>query len=459
MKKSFIATAVLFCTAAVVFAGPMKKATPVAPKKAPAPVVQKKASAPRKAAPAPRSAPVVARPAPALPASGGGYRPAGTLAFANLETIAQAVAGIAGPKSSDVVLKTLVPNAIRGQLCAKLFGPMRPGTPGVAVCYVDPAIAARVAASKRAHEADVTRGQRWSVVYPTSLPKAEFMRRNPEAVPEANGSLRVPPGRLARQSVWVWFSSDGQWAVQAPSPSMAAHAFSASAGARMRPLGPNLAIMRMDASGTRALFGSDLFANGELTIRMTPLGLELRGSAQRIQMKRPPLPAPARSLAGVPANATLFGVTTTPSDIHMAEDLFALAGPEFGGYVRNSLKLLEQPGTTTLYLDQPGAPAVGLAPRARLAKILPESQTNPVAANSLFCSPTTVLRLGLPKVAAKMMPMDSVQLHVALRLLRNARGDGMGAMSWHDGTVDRLLVRISRDELYGTANLWSMLFL
>ena len=458
MKKFFIATAVLFCTAAVVFAGPMKKAAPVAPKKAPAPVVQKKAPAPapRKAVSVPRPTPA---PAPARPASGGGYRPAGTLAFANLETIAQAVAGIAGPKSSDVVLKTMVPNAIRGQLCAKLFGQMRPGAHGVAVCYVDPAIAARVAASKRAHEADVTRGQRWSVVYPTSLPKAEFMRRNPEAVPEANGSLRVPPGRMSRQTVWVWFSPDGQWAVQAPSSSMAAHAFSASAGARARPLGPNLAVMRMDASGTRALFGSDLFANGELTIRMTPLGLELRGSAQHIQMKRPPLPAPARALAGVPANATLFGVTTTPSDIHMAEDLFALAGPEFGGYVRTSLKLLEQPGTTTLYLDQPGAPAVALAPRARLAKILPESQTNPVAANSLFCSPTTVLRLGLPKVAAKMLPMDSVQLHVALRLLRTARGDGMGAMSWHDGTVDRLLVRISRDELYGTANLWSMLFL
>ena len=458
MKKSFIATAVLFCTAAVVFAGPMKKAVPAAPKRAPAPAVQKKAPAPatRKVARAPR--PARAR-AAARPASGGGYRPAGTLAFAHLETIAQAVASIAGPKSSDVVLKTVVPNAIRGQLCAKLFGPMRPGVPGVAVCYVDPAIAARVAASRRAHEADVTRGQRWSVVYPTSLPKAEFLRRNPEAVPEANGSLRVPPGRMSRQTVWVWFSPDGQWAVQAPSPSMAAHAFSASAGARARPLGPNLAVMRMDSSGTRALFGSDLFANGELAIRLTPLGLELRGSAQRIQMKRPPLPAPARSLAGVPANATLFGVTTTPSDIHMAEDLFALAGPEFGGYVRNSLKLLERPGTTTLYLDQPGAPTVGLAPRARLAKILPESQTNPVAANSLFCSPTTVLRLGLPKVAAKMLPMDSVQLHVALRLLRSARGDGMGAMSWHDGKVDRLLVRISRDELYGTANLWSMLFL
>ncbi|MGN0845795.1 MAG: hypothetical protein ACI4RA_00230, partial [Kiritimatiellia bacterium] len=222
---------------------------------------------------------------------------------------------------------------------------------------------------------------------------------------------------------------------------------------------PNLAVMRMDAAGTRALFGSDLFANGEMTVRMTPIGLELRGVAHRIQMKRPPLPGPARALAGVPPNATLFGVTTTPSDIRMAEDLFALAGPEFGGYVRRSLKLLERPGATTLYLDQPGAPAVGASPRARLAKILPESQTNPLAANSLFCSPTTVLRLGLPKVAATMMPFDSAQMHMAMRMLRGARGEGMGAMSWNDGTADHLLVRISRDELYGTANLWSMLFL
>ena len=120
--------------------------------------------------------------------------------------------------------------------------------------------------------------------------------------------------------------------------------------------------------------------------------------------------------------------------------------------------MLNRPGTTAYYLTDPAAPPAA-PPAARLAKILPEARALPATANALFCSPTTVLRLCLPKVAAKMMPMDSAKLHVMLRLLRSARGDGLGCMSWHDGKMDRLLIRISRDELYGTANLWSMLFL
>ena len=110
MKNVVIAAAVLFCTAAVALAGPLKK----------------KAAAPA---------------APRPPAASAGYRPAGTVAFANLETIARTVAAIPGPKATDPILTRVVPGAIRGQGVARLFGPMRPGAHGVAVCYVDPAVA------------------------------------------------------------------------------------------------------------------------------------------------------------------------------------------------------------------------------------------------------------------------------------------------------------------------------
>ena len=83
----------------------------------------------------------------------------------------------------------------------------------------------------------------------------------------------------------------------------------------------------------------------------------------------------------------------------------------------------------------------------------------PSTANAFFCSPATVMRLCFPKVAAKMMPLDSARLQVALRLLRQVRGDGMGVMGWREGSEDKFFIRISRDELWGTANLWSsMLF-
>lgn len=431
MKNAVIAAAVLFCTAAAVFAGPMKK----------------KAPAPRAAAPAARRA---------VPSAG--YRPAGTVAFANLEVVARTVAALAGPKATDPVLTVIVPRAIRRQGAALLFGPMRPRAHGVAVCYVDPAVAARVVAAKKPSDADLDRVKRWSVVWPTALAKAAFQQRHPDAAPDVNGTLRVPPGPHAKRTLWAWFSPDGQWATLAPSASMAAHAFAASAGARARPLGADLAHVQMDAAGARVLFGSDLFAQGELSVRMAPAGLELRAVARKIAMKRPPLPRGALALAGVPANAPLFGVTTTPSDVRVAEEIFAKAGPEFGAFVRAALRQQARPGLTTYFLDEPGAPPAA-PPRARLQKILPEAFTMPAAANAMFCSPTTVLRLCLPKVAAKLLPMDSAQLHMALRLLRRARGDGLGCMSWHDGQADRLLVRISRDELCGTANLWSMLFL
>ena len=69
-------------------------------------------------------------------------RPAGTVTFADLPTIASHVASL-GKGMTDPILTHLVPTAIRNQGAAKLFGPMRPGSSGVAVCYVDAAKLAR----------------------------------------------------------------------------------------------------------------------------------------------------------------------------------------------------------------------------------------------------------------------------------------------------------------------------
>ena len=435
MKKSFIAAAVLLCTAAVAFGAPRK----AAPRPAPPP---------RGPSAAPRAA------GPAL-----AYRPAGTVAFANLETIAQTVAGIAGSGSKDIVLTYTVPAAIRRQGVALLFGQMRPGAHGVAVCYVEPTIAARVTATKRPAEADLDRVKRWTVVYPTSMSRAAFAQRNPLAVPDAMGTLRVPPGRHSRRTLWAWFAPDGKWAVLGPSPAMAANAYAFSAKARERPLGRDLAYVQMDASGARALFGAGVVAGGTMAVRMGVNGLEIRGSGHMGTLVRSPLPKGAFAFAGVPVNAPLFGVTTTPSDVHVAQDVFAMAGPEFSSYVKQSLRYINRPASSDYFLDVADAPATGLPPAQRLERILPEAKALPSTANVMFCSPATVMRHCLPKVAAKMMPFDSAKLQVVLRLLRRVRGDGIGVMGWREGNQDKFFIRISRDELWGTANLWSAILL
>ena len=430
MKKFFIAAAVLLCAAAFAFPTPRKAAG-------------RQAAAPRAAA----------------PRGGLTYRPAGTVAFANLETIARTVAGIAGPGAKDLILTYTVPNAIRRQGAAILFEPMPAGSHGVAVCYVEPTIAARVAASKRPSDSDLDLVKRWTVVYPTTMTRAAFLQRHPTATPDALGTLRVPPGPHSRRTLWAWFAPDGKWAVLGPTPAMAANAYSFSARARQRPLGRELAYVQMDASGARALFGSDVCAGGMIAVRMGVNGLELRGSGRMGTRVRRPLPPAAHSFAGIPANAPLFGVTSTPEDVRVAEDVFAMAGPEFGQFVKQSLRYQNRPGASNYFLDVQGAPQPPMSPAERLAKILPEARLMPSTANAFFCSPATVMRLCFPKVAAKMMPLDSARLQVALRLLRQVRGDGMGVMGWREGSEDKFFIRISRDELWGTANLWSsMLF-
>ena len=70
-------------------------------------------------------------------------RPACTVTFADLPTIANHVASL-GRGTADPILTQLVPSAIRNQVAAKFFGPMSPGSTGVAVCYVDAARLARL---------------------------------------------------------------------------------------------------------------------------------------------------------------------------------------------------------------------------------------------------------------------------------------------------------------------------
>ena len=72
---------------------------------------------------------------------------------------------------------------------------------------------------------------------------------------------------------------------------------------------------------------------------------------------------------------------------------------------------------------------------------------------------SSVLKLYLPKVADTLMPMESAKMRMAARMLKRVRGDGMGFMSWRAGANDLFLMRMSRDELRGTAALWSTLFL
>lgn len=444
-SRIFIAAVALLGAAAVAFGAPRK----AVPAKAPA------------SAKAPVKAPAAAR--PAAPAAAGrtvplAYRPAGTVAFANLETIAQTVANIA-PGSKDLMLTYTLPNAIRRQGAAMLFGAMRPGAHGVAVCYVEPTIAARLANAKRPTDSDLDRVKRWTVVYPTTLTRAAFLQRHPGAVPDAGNTLRVPPGNHSKRTLWAWFAPDGQWAVLAPSPAMAANAYTFAAKARQRPLGKDLAYVQMDAAGARAVFGSGILSGGMVAVRMGKNGLEMRGSGRLGTELRKPFPPGAMAFTGVPSTTPLFGVTTTLADVQMAVDLFALGGPEFTAYIKQSLRFIHGRGASGYFIDGTGAKGVGLTPAARLDKILPEARLMPSAGNAMFCSPTTVMRHCLPKVAAKMGPFDSAKLQVVLRLLRQVRGDGMGVMSWREGTEDKFFIRVSRDELWGTANLWSAMLL
>jgi len=448
MKRFILAAVVLLGTAAVVFAGPTKKKAPA--RKAP--------PAPHATVARPKAPPPVAKRPPAVPARRAvattaavksAYRPAGTVCFANLDEIAQAIAGIAhGP---DPILKEAVPAMLRKQAVRQLFGPMRPGAPGVAVCFVDPAVAARIAAVKRPSDADADRVKRWCMVYPAACDAASFQQRHPQAVPEPDGTFKLPAGGAVRRTFWVHFPAPG-WVTLAPLPRMAPAAFATARPYLEMPLGRDLAVIRMDKVAARAVFGSDIFGGGVVRVALAPAGLEVRGDVKMGVPTRPNLPPTALSFAGVPANAPLFGATTEPDDIRTA-DVFAFADKRLSAFVCKSILALRGPTVSTYYLKpDPTLPAS--APQQRLAQILPEAKGRPIA-NVMFCSLTQMLRVYLPKAAATQMPLESAKMQMGARLLRRARGDGVGFMGWRDGAGDHFLLRFSRDELWATAPIWS----
>ena len=388
-------------------------------------------------------------------------RPACTVTFADLPTIANHVASL-GKGMTDPILTQLVPSAIRNQGAAKLFGPMRAGAPGVAVCYVDAAKLAQLmqrlnSRGRKPGADEFDRAKFWSVLYPLTTTKAAFLAKHPDAVPQKNGALRIPAGRHSRRTLYAYFTPDGKWAALGPSAVIAAHTPTAAVGALRRQLGGDLAFVQMGPSGARALFQSNTCAGGTIVVRMTARGLELSGSVRLNEPHRPALPSAALSFPGVPTSAPLFGVTSTPGDLGSA-DIFAMLDPTIADFIRKSLAFTRAPGANYYSLNASAEVPGGGAPRVRLMKILPEANKAGLS-NVMFCSPTTVLRLYLPKVADTLMPMESAKMRMAARLLKRVRGDGLGFMSWRAGKDDLFFIRISRDELRGTATLWSMLFI
>ena len=388
-------------------------------------------------------------------------RPAGTVTFADLPTIASHVASL-GRGMTDPILSHLVPAAIRNQGAAKLFGPMRAGSSGVAVCYVDAANLARLtqrlgARGRKPSADEFDRVKMWSVLYPLTTTKAAFLAKHPDVVQQKNGALRIPPGRHSRRTLYAYFTPDGRWAALGPSAAIAANTPAAAAGALRRPLGGDLAFIQMGPSGARALFQSDAFSGGTIVVRMTQKGLELSGSVRLKAAHRPALPPAALSFPGIPTSAPLFGATSTPGDLGSA-DIFAMLDPTIADFIRKSIVFTRAPGANYYSLNASADVPGGGVPRVRLMKVLPEA-VKPGLSNVMFCSPTTVLKLYLPKVADTLMPMESAKMRMAARMLKRVRGDGLGFMSWRAGKDDLFFIRISRDELRGTSSLWSMLFL
>ena len=150
------------------------------------------------------------------------YSPAGTVLFTDLRVIAAHVESLDRSKS-DLLLSDALPKKIRGQGAALLFGPMRRGTPGVAVCYVDSQLIAKLSAARKPSDAELDRAKRWAVLYPATIDRATFLRRHPNALKEKNGTLRIPPGPHSRRTLWAYWSPDGQWASLAASANMATH--------------------------------------------------------------------------------------------------------------------------------------------------------------------------------------------------------------------------------------------
>jgi hypothetical protein len=149
-----------------------------------------------------------------------------------------------------------------------------------------------------------------------------------------------------------------------------------------------------------------------------------------------------------------------------ASEIFSAAGPEVASFIRQSMVFRRASnGSTTYFLNlkqratEKNAIINNASPEARFAKILPEARNKKTLDTIMFCSPTAVLRMALPRIAAKLPLKESVLLQTGVALLRKVRGDGLGYMVWSEGGKKRIFFRMSNDELRGTARLWSLLLL
>lgn len=400
----------------------------------------------------------------------GAFGPVATVAFVDTRVIAAHVQAL-GKGTADMNLNKTIPQTIMNSPVARLFGPMRPGSTAVAVCYVDGQVVARLLASpvtptqRRKRTADLERVKHWTLYYPTAMSQAQFLKSRP-GVKVVNGCLAIPPAQGQHGPiVYALYSPDGKYVAVSVSPILTKHTGTAAAAALKRPLGNNLAFIDMSATGARVLFQTDACAGGKIAIRMGAAGLEFDGTVKMPPLTHGVLPKTSFNFAGVPANAPLFGAATYGQDIRGAE-VFAIAGPEFAQFVRKSLALTQARGSslTSYHLPawkRPGRPApkVVAQPRLRFAAILPEAAKRNNLENVMFCSPTEVLRQGLPRVAATLPITEATKYEIGVTFLKPVRGDGMGFMSWREGPNEHFFMRISRDELRGTAGIWSALFL
>lgn len=396
------------------------------------------------------------------------FSPAATAEFADFKTISSQVQAI-GKSMKDPVLGNAIPAAIRNHDFAKMFGAMPVGSVGAAVLYVDAAVVARMmddgadASARAKMESQLDRAKRWAILYPCTKTKAAFMRQY-EGCVENNGVIVLPAGRGRKYKSYVVFSPDGKYVSWSSASALAKHVHTAASRSVRRSLAGNFAHISMNRFGAKVLFRGESFTGGDIYFRITSRGLEVSASLDDNEVLRT-LPVTAQSFVGVQPGIQLFGVTTAPND-GAASSIFTAAGPEVAGFIRNSMMFKRGINSaTTYYLNlkqrqgQKNAVINNLPPAERFAAILPEARGKKNLDTVMFCSPTAVLRMALPKIASKLPLTESVQLQAGLALLRKVRGDGLGYMVWRDGSKKRIFFRMSNDELRGTASLWGLLLL
>jgi hypothetical protein len=394
------------------------------------------------------------------------FSPAATVTFSDFKTIAAQVQSI-GKSMKDPVLGNAIPAAIRNHDFTKMFGPMPVGSVGAAVLYVDAAVVARMmddgadAAARAKMEKQLDRAKRWAILYPCTKTKRDFMRQY-EGCVESKGVIILPPGRGRKYQSYVLFSPDGKYVAWSSASALAKHVHTAAAASVRRSLGGNFAHISMNRFGAKVLFKGESFYGGDISFRIGSRGLEVNASLDDNEVLRT-LPVSAQSFIGVTPGIQLFGVTTAPND-GAASAIFTAAGPEVAGFIRDSMVFKRGINTATSYYlnlkqrqGQKNAVINNLPPAERFAAILPEARGKKNLDTIMFCSPTAVLRMALPRIASKLPITESVQLQAGLALLRKVRGDGLGYMVWREGAKKRIFFRMSNDELRGTASLWGLL--